>query len=246
MAGLWLPALVEQLQAPSSARAFKESLAAAAAAPQGLPGGPWPWAEADLGQALLPGWGSTPWGPNGSQVKAGRGEERAQGRDARLAALLAGGGWRRRAGAAGARRQGSESAASSSRKVSQKSRAKLRSADGLWESKGPSNKRSWSAIQTSFPSLDRGKFTVASIFSWRGLIQVCECQETCSDLLLFKLRMLKHQPSNKRHIESKICNGARVTLRLVECVWWLFSAELGGGERKRPLIFLNEIMENMT
>lgn len=96
------------------------------------------------------------------------------------------------------------------------------------------------------PSLDRGKFTVASIFSWRGLIQVCECQETCSDLFLFKLRMLKHQPSNKRHIESKICNGARVTLRLVECVWWLFSAELGGGERKRLLIFLNEIMENMT
>lgn len=81
---------------------------------------------------------------------------------------------------------------------------------------------------------------MASIFSWWGLVQVRECQKTRSDLFLLKLRMLKHQPSNKRHIESKICNGARVTLRPVECVWWLFSSEfgVGGEEKEKAALFL--------
>jgi len=64
-------------------------------------------------------------------------------------------------------------------------------------------------------------------------VQVRERQKTGSDLFLFELRMLKHQPSDKRHIESRICKGARVTLGLAERVRWLFSSEFGvGGEEE--------------
>lgn len=37
-----------------------------------------------------------------------------------------------------------------------------------------------------FLLLDWEKCTMASIFSWRGLVQVCECQKTRSDLFLFQ------------------------------------------------------------
>lgn len=77
---------------------------------------------------------------------------------------------------------------------------------------------------------------MASILSWRAPIQVCECQKTRSDLSLFKLRMLKHQPSNKRHTESRLCTehvwlwGSGVRLGAV-CLSWA-----GGGERKGRLL----------
>lgn len=59
--------------------------------------------------------------------------------------------------------------------------------------------------------------------------------------------MLKHQPSNKRDIESKICNGARVTSRLAECIWWPFSSVRGGEEEKEKVTyFYNEAMEKLT
>lgn len=192
----------------------------------------------DLGLGQRPTWGSLCSAgaarPNGSQARAGRGEERARGRDAGLAALRAAGAVPLQRGHGGRAPRALPAAAGKFHKGAEQNYAPLTVSGRtrVWRTNVVGLR-----FKLPLPSLDRGKFTVASIFSWRGPIQVCECQETCSDLFLFKLRMLKHQPSNKRHIESKICNGARVTLRLVECVWWLFSAELGGGERKRTLIF---------
>lgn len=89
---------------------------------------------------------------------------------------------------------------------------------------------------------------MASIFSWRGLVQVCECQKTCSDLSLFQAEdvetpAIKQKRHWKQELQWSTCDFEASWVHLVA----VFLRVRGGEEEKEKVAnFYSEAMENLT
>lgn len=90
---------------------------------------------------------------------------------------------------------------------------------------------------------------MASIFSWRGLVQVCECQKTGSDLFLFQAEdvetpAIKQKRHWKQDLQWSTCDFEASWVHLVAVFLRVWSGE--EEEKEKVAYFYSEAMENLT